>query len=314
MRSSLPHRSPCRSPWALLLPAAALSVAGWAVGTRWEPTPLKAQPWNGTDTDQDGLPDSQEVVLGTNPLLADSDHDGYGDGEEFALKTDPMNFADTPRGLSLSIGMVARGEGSRTKIFTAILDPDGSMANNRIRFGVLLDGVIYPLEFDVQRGSNTGQASGVKGGPLFLMEFEVPKRALKRHTEVTYFAAVGVPGVSTYASAAKVDLFKHDGVIIMRDILTDPQLALDPNFTQTPGTTIHQPIPPDDGGGVPIDWEPGQVCYQETVIVGASGAVVSHEVISADCVDGWDTYCASDCAGTVGSSYQTIDTGVLLGG
>lgn len=314
MRSFLPHRSPCRSPWALLLPVSVLAIAGWAIGTRWEPTPLKALTWNGTDTDLDGLPDSQEVVLGTDPLDADTDNDGYGDGEELALQTDPLSFADTPRGLALSIGMVARGEGSRIKIFTAILDPDGSMANNTIRFGVLIDGELRPLNFDVQRGNNTGNATGAMGGPLFLMEFEVPRRMFKRHKEVTYFAAIGSPGSSAYASADKVDLFKRDRMIIMRNILTDPQLAIDPNATQTPGTTIHQPIPTEGDGGVPIDWEPGQVCFQETVVVGASGAVVSHEVISAECVEGWDTYCASDCAGTVGNSYQTIDTGVLLGG
>jgi len=314
MRSFLPHRSPCRSPWALLLPASVLSIAGWAVGTSWEPTPLKAYTWNGTDTDQDGLPDSQEVVLGTDPLSADTDHDGYGDGEEFALQTNPLSFADVPRGLTLSIGMVARGEGSKIKVFTAILDPDGSMANNTIRFGALIDGEVIPLDFTAQRGSSTGNASGALGGPLFLMEFEVPRKVFKRHRQVTYFAAVGSPGASNYASADKVDLFTHNGIVIMRDILTDPQQAIDPNATQTPGTTIHQPIPLEGDGGVPIDWEPGQVCFQETMVVGASGAVVSHEVISAECVDGWDTYCASDCAGTVGSSYQTIDTGVLLGG
>ena len=314
MRSFLPHRSPCRNPWALLLPVSVLSIAGWAVGTRWEPTPLKASAWNGIDTDQDGIPDSQEVVLGTDPLSADTDHDGYGDCEEFALQTDPTNFDDTPRHLALSIGMVARGEGSRIKIFTAILDPDGSMANNTIRFGALLDGNLVSLDFNVQRGSHTGNSAGVMGGPLFLMEFEVPRGIFKRYKEVTYFAVVGSPGASAYASADKVDLFRSNGVVVMRDILADPQLAIDPNATQTPGTTIHQPIPPDDNGGVPLGWEPGQVCYQETEVVGASGAVVTHEVISADCVDGWDTYCASDCSGTVGSSYQTIDTGVLLGG
>ena len=314
MRNPLPHRSRCRSPWALLLPAAVLAVAGWAVGTRWEPILLKAHNWNGTDTDQDGLPDTQEVVMGTDPLSADTDHDGYGDGEEFALQTDPRDFNDVPRGLSLSIGMVARGEGLRVKIFTAILDPDGSMARNSLRFGALLDGELKSVNFNTQRNHHTGNAVGLMGGRLVLLEFEIPRRIFERYQEVTYFAAVGEPGANTYASADKVDLFKRNSVIVMRDILTDPQSAIDPDANQVPGTTIHRPIPPGSDGGLPIDWEPGQVCYQETTVVGSGGAVVSHEVISAECVEGWDTYCASDCAGTVGSTYQTIDTGVLLGG
>ena len=298
----------------MLLPAAVLAVAGWAVGTRWEPAPLMAHNWNGTDTDQDGLPDDQEVVMGTDPLSADTDHDGYGDGEEFALQTDPLDYNDVPRGLALSIGMVARGEGSRVKIFTAILDPDGGMARNSIRFGALLDGELRSVNFNSQRNHHTGHAVGLKGGRLCLMEFEVPRGIFERYQEVTYFAAVGEPGANAYTSADKVDLFKHNGVVVMRDILMDPQSAIDPNASQTPGTTIHRPIVPGGDGGLPIDWEPGQVCYQETTVVGSSGAVVSHEVISAECVEGWDTYCASDCAGTVGSTYQTIDTGVLLGG
>ncbi len=314
MRNSLPHRSLCRSPWALLLPASVLAVAGWAIGTNWEPTPLKALTWNGVDTDQDGLPDGQELVLGTDPLNADTDHDGYGDGEEFALQTNPVSFADTPRGLTLSIGMTARADGPRIKVFAAILDPDGSVADNPVRFGALINGEFIPLNFTTQRGNSVGNATGAMGGPLFLMEFEVPRKLFKRYDGVTYFAAVGAPGESAYASADKVDLFKHKGLIIVRDILSDPHQAIDPNASQTPGTTIHHPIPPDGDGGVPIGWEPGQVCFQETTVVGVSGALVSHEVISADCADGWDTYCASDCAGTVGSSYQTVDTGVLLGG
>lgn len=44
------------------------------------------------DSDQDGLTDDEEKVLGTNPNDPDSDHDGLFDREEVKVyKTDPLN-------------------------------------------------------------------------------------------------------------------------------------------------------------------------------------------------------------------------------
>lgn len=48
------------------------------------------------DGDQDGLLDSQEVELGSDPADPDSDADGYEDGEEFESNTDPADAADKP--------------------------------------------------------------------------------------------------------------------------------------------------------------------------------------------------------------------------
>ena len=43
------------------------------------------------DSDDDGVPDWEEVELGTDPDQADSDGDGLDDGEEEALGTDPLD-------------------------------------------------------------------------------------------------------------------------------------------------------------------------------------------------------------------------------
>jgi hypothetical protein len=48
------------------------------------------------DADGDGLLDSEEVTLGSDPALADSDGDGYEDGAEFDANTDPTDSADKP--------------------------------------------------------------------------------------------------------------------------------------------------------------------------------------------------------------------------
>ncbi|MFT4164624.1 MAG: NlpC/P60 family protein [Microlunatus sp.] len=52
--------------------------------------PLKA------DTDGDGLADSQEVSLGTDPTVADSDRDGVADGLEVKAGSDPLGSQGGP--------------------------------------------------------------------------------------------------------------------------------------------------------------------------------------------------------------------------
>lgn len=43
-----------------------------------------------TDTDKDGLVDTLEIKLGTDPAVADTDGDGYKDGEEVANGYNPL--------------------------------------------------------------------------------------------------------------------------------------------------------------------------------------------------------------------------------
>lgn len=50
----------------------------------------------GADSDGDGLTDTEEEALGTNPAQADSDGDGYDDGYEVDYGTDPNDLWDKP--------------------------------------------------------------------------------------------------------------------------------------------------------------------------------------------------------------------------
>jgi hypothetical protein len=43
------------------------------------------------DSDNDGIPDSEEIAYGTDPNDTDSDNDGMTDGEEIAYGTDPLS-------------------------------------------------------------------------------------------------------------------------------------------------------------------------------------------------------------------------------
>lgn len=56
--------------------------------------------YTGPDSDGDGLPDSQEIAIGTDPNDPDSDDDGLNDGDEVALGTDPNNPDTDDDGLS----------------------------------------------------------------------------------------------------------------------------------------------------------------------------------------------------------------------
>ncbi len=52
-----------------------------------------------TDDDNDGISDSEEAVLGTDPLNPDSDGDGLSDGDEVAGGSDPLDdTSSTPSG------------------------------------------------------------------------------------------------------------------------------------------------------------------------------------------------------------------------
>lgn len=290
---------------------------GWVwlgLGSPGEVPELSAHQIVEHDADQDGLPDRQETVIGTDPLAPDSDHDGFSDGEELAMQTDPLQSDETPDpGGSLSLGMTARGEGGNLYVFIAVHRPAAIKKGITMRVGMLLGRDLINLTMaDVVAQSEVKTLGGPNGGTIITYDFKVPAGLLTEDRPLTLFGALGREGKTRYLAAAKVDLSKRMGVPMLRRQVFVPAGP----GTATPSTdvSIHQPIPPKGEGGVPIDWQAGKVCYQASAITGTVGAMVIHEVVSAHCDEALDTYCESDCPGTVGSTYQTIDTGVLLGG
>lgn len=73
--------------------AGAVLVAAFLAGTA---LPVQAQ----VDSDGDGIYDSQEATLGTDPQVADTDGDGLIDGVELALGLDPLAVDSDGDGVS----------------------------------------------------------------------------------------------------------------------------------------------------------------------------------------------------------------------
>lgn len=325
-----PRFHPIRCSWrtTAVLAVAAASVWGWVVtspaSTGGEGAGAEAQVWDRSlgvrdlhaagmlpqDTDRDGLPDRQELVLATDPLLADTDGDGWSDGEEFAMQSNPRDASVMPAGSAFSVGMSARGEAGKLFVFLAIHLPQGQLDKKTLRFGILSRGHISMFTYNelVELSLvDTHQTPG--GGLLITHDVRVPLRFVNQGP-ATYFAALAKSGRTGYASADKIDLFTVQGVPMLRDEVGEGILGV----VGGGSTTIHKPIPPKGEGGVPVDWQAGKVCFQTSSVAGVSGGVVTHQIETAECVEALQTYCESDCAATVGSSYQTIDIGVLIGG
>jgi len=97
-----------------------------------------------TDTDGDGLPDLEEIALGTDPFDPDSDGDGLSDGEEENIYgTDPLNpdsdFDGTPDGAEVAAG-------------TNPMTIPGAPLFPWLLFGVLVPLGVWVLRRELSRG------------------------------------------------------------------------------------------------------------------------------------------------------------------
>jgi hypothetical protein len=73
------------------------------------------------DTDEDGITDSDEVTLGTDPELADTDGDGLDDGEEVLIAA---NNDGCPDPLVADADMDTLLDGVETELGTSPCNPD----------------------------------------------------------------------------------------------------------------------------------------------------------------------------------------------
>ena len=308
----------------LAVPLAALAAVG-AVAIviareLLQPRELQAAPTQRQrDPDQDGLVNGQENVLGTNRFQADTDGDGFSDLEEFARKSSPLFAESAPTGNEISIAITCRGGDTGLHALIALYLPDGKLRDKRFRAGMLLAGRTVALSerYLLRNGTLAMYPAQDPNARIATLDLPLTARFVRQFGHMTVFATLGDAPLGVAQTADSMHLLAFGQLVVLE--LQNPMVlgtaALTGGGQQTGSIggvgSIYVPLPM--GGGVP-DWTPGQVCFQQTSLIGVAGPKVTQEVTSAECQTGWDGYCPSSCASTVGNTYTTIDPVALIGG
>jgi hypothetical protein len=308
----------------LAVPLAAIAAVGVvAVVIAHEllqPRELQAAPaQHQRDPDMDGLVNPQEKVLGTNRFQADTDGDGFSDLEELARKTSPLFPESVPTGNDVSVGITCCGGDGDLQVLIALYLPDGRLRDKRFRAGLLLAGRTVALSerYLLRNGTLTMHPAADPNARIATLEFPLTARFVRYFGNMTVFATLGDAPFGVAQAADSMHLVAFGQLVVLE--LKNPMVLAVAGVTGTGQQTgsiggvgsIYVPL--SMGGGVP-DWTPGQVCVQQTSQIGVAGAKVTQEVTSAECQTGWDGYCPSSCAASVGNTYTTIDPIALIGG
>jgi hypothetical protein len=128
------------------------------------------------------------------------------------------------------------------------------------------------------------------------------------------FAALSNTTTATIVAAASVDLAGVDGIPTLKSVLSAARPIAHGGGGSATAGAVYIPISTIGGGDIPATWSEDEICYQETIVVGVQNGIVTHEVISAECLEGWDARCRSDCGSSVGESFTTFDPLGLIGG
>ncbi len=263
------------------------------------------------DFDSDGLSDAQELLLGTFPYVADSDEDGFGDGEEIARQSDPRDIYSIPVGAAVSANLTARGEGSALQLVMLVYEPSEDVGDSFVRLGALRGGQVTTVP--MARFASFMTYSSIPasdGGQLISIELPVHPSFVEVADQVTFFLAAGNTVAQSYTASAKVDISSVEGILLMQRFgAAQTQVQASQG-----GGSVRQPIPGSSSPSIPGSWVPGSICFQRSAVVGGNGPVMLHQVIEADCLQGWDTFCVSNCSAALGSTYETIDPIALIGG
>jgi len=297
---------------ALLVTAALLDPFGI---TPTAASRLSATSSNPRDEDSDGLLFKQERVLETLPSAADSDLDGFGDAEELARKTSPVNALVHPQGDAFGLGITARGDRDGLHALLAVYVPDGSYRGLDVEVGTLV-GIRPRLLRQSYLNTHTTLefvAGAEPGSSVALLDIRFPRSWVDATGHLSLFATVSLEGTGRNEAAASMDLFNVGGVIVLA--MPDPSYVPPQGSSGSPQgpNTLYKPLTIANGEP-PSGWTLGEVCAQTSQAVMVGGAVVIHEISSAECQGGWEGACPPDCSSSVGSTFMSVDPLILVGG
>jgi len=279
-------------------------------------------PSDAHDPDSDGLVNAQEDIIGSNSFEADTDHDGLTDLEELARKSSPLFDTSLPAVPGLSLGMTARGgEEEEVHALIAMYLPDGKLRNKDFRAGILMGGrtVAFSQAYLLNEAQLSFYPAQDSVARIALLDLPIPSRYVLAFGQMTMFATLGDAAAGVVQTADSIHLLSFGQEVVLE--FTNPSIKGGGSTTASsqptggPGSrsigSVYIPLPMR--GGV-SNWLPGQVCFQQTALIGVSGAKITQEVTSAECQLGWDSYCPGTCSATVGNTYTTIDPLALIGG
>jgi hypothetical protein len=261
------------------------------------------------DRDGDGLDNALESGQASAVDRVDTDYDGWNDAEEIARGSLPTAPVSQPHDLPASIGVRAYMRGDKLHVATAVYVRAGTLANASIEVGVMSNGVAttLPASSYASTATLTTVPTKVPGELLLVTDIIVSKSPLYCTGAMSVYAVLQVEGASR--SAAVVNLQMWGGVPM--EVISPAQLAPNAADALGPGR-LHRPL---GGTQIPATWSGGQICFQRMEAVGTHGAVVTQEVATASCVDGWDGFCdAASCSSSVGTTVDTVDPAALIGG
>ena len=266
------------------------------------------------DNDGDGLPNRLELGQFTSPDHADTDVDGFGDGEELARGSGGTKSFLTPLKDEVSMGLGAYVDpNGGLQAVAAVFVPDGVISNKSFDIGVYQGGAsmpsLLPQRTFVHRTTINSLPVGAKARVYFFY-FPLSKTLVELKGKLSYFVTLSEAGKVVAADA--VDLIYSQGAMLeIVDIVRKSEVPAGNSVPGKPGQVIR----PLGGSAIPDGWISGALCYQDVEVVGYVGSVVTQQVVNAYCQQGWDGYCDPvGCSGSVGSTIETLDPGVLIGG
>jgi len=295
-------------PLSLAL-AAGFVLVGWSADV---PEVSAAPGGNLEDSDDDGLTDHQEEILGTHTEIRDTDGDGFDDLEEIARQSDPLSFASRPvRSRPLSVGVTGRAvEGVFTAV-TPIYVQGGTLGGLNYEFGLVLPGgtrIPIPFDFYLPVTRVDMRQGAVAADRVLLIEVRFPASVIQTYGNLAIYAKLTNPGGTgpLAESASVINVVDFDGV---------PMIVQAQNSEETDHldyAITYRPLVPDEA--VPAAWAVGQLCLRQTRPVGMVGSSTAFEVTHAGCIAG-DTFCEFvACSASVGTSVEIVDPSTLLGG
>ena len=275
------------------------------------------------DLDGDGLSDGAEAIFGTADFLADTDGDGYSDAEELARNSDPLAEDLIPLVGTPAIGLDASAHDGNLHLISSIYVETAQIGAFQIQLGLLVGGqLVFVAPTKVAQQSTLQILPAAEAGHSVITVDTVLRTAIVHKLGSLTFVSTLVENAQV-AAADKVDLEVVDGILARRLQMWPQQVAnlssapssatSQAGANQLPGPwTLYQPIGGDEE--LANSWVPGAVCVQQSEVVGAVGATVTHQVVFAECQGDWDGYCSGTCPGSVGSTYSSVDPGALIGG